>query len=183
MDLKQAAILERKCGSCKKVDSSVADAHNSFLAPFRRMPMQSLATRKPFFVVLSMAAGIAFLIASVMTGHILAQGPEKTPPLVVRVAVFSADQGRLDAYREFVDGHLFPTLRTVPGYVGTLLGLDTNGGQLISLSFWRSEADAAAGEEAVGRAIRSLPQGSAPRPSKVEKYVLEYRDIKEPISN
>lgn len=144
--------------------------------------MQSLATRKPIVVVLSIAAGIAFVIASVMTGDTVAQGPEKTPPLVVRVAVFSADQGRLDAYREFVDAHLFPTLRTVPGYVGTFLGRDTNGGQLISLSFWRSEADAAAGEDAVGRAIRALPPGSAPRPSRVEKYVVESRDIKEPIS-
>jgi hypothetical protein len=144
--------------------------------------MQSLATRKPIVFFLSIAAGIAFLVVSVMTGCALAQGPENTPPLVVRVAVFSADQGRLDAYREFVDGHLFPTLRTVPGYVGTFLGRDTNGGQLISLSFWRSEADAAAGEAAVGRAIRGLPQGSAPRPSKVEKYVVESRDIKEPIS-
>ncbi|HET9396052.1 MAG TPA: antibiotic biosynthesis monooxygenase, partial [Nitrospiraceae bacterium] len=104
--------------------------------------MQSLATRKSIVVFLSIAAGIAFLVASVMTGYALAQGPENTPPLVVRVAVFSADQGRLDAYREFVNGHLFPTLRTVPGYVGTFLGRDTNGGQLISLSFWRSEADA-----------------------------------------
>jgi hypothetical protein len=31
------------------------------------------------------------------------------------------------------------------------------------------------------RAIRALPQGSAPRPSKVEKYVVEHRDIKEPL--
>jgi hypothetical protein len=182
MGLKPASILGRTCGSRKKVDSPVTDAHNRFLAPFRRKPMQSLATRKPFFVFLAMAAGIAFLIASVMTGYSLVQGPEKAPPLVVRVAVFSADQGRLDAYREFVDGHLFPTLRTVPGYVGTFLGRDTNGGQLISLSFWRSEADAAVGEDAVGRAIRALPQGSAPRPSRVEKYVVESRDIKEPIS-
>jgi hypothetical protein len=37
------------------------------------------------------------------------------------------------------------------------------------------------GEEAVGRAIRELPQGSAPRPTKVEKYVVEYRDIKESL--
>jgi heme-degrading monooxygenase HmoA len=102
--------------------------------------------------------------------------------MVVRVAVFSADQGRLDDYRDFVDGHLFPTLRTVPGYVATFLGRDANSGQLISLSFWRREADAVAGEEAVGRVIRALPQGSAPRQSKVEKYVVEYRDLKEPLS-
>ena len=38
-----------------------------------------------------------------------------------------------------------------------------------------------AGEEAVGRVIRALPRGSAPRPSKVEK-VVEYRDLKEPLS-
>lgn len=144
--------------------------------------MQSLATRKPFFVSLSMAASIALLIASGVTGYSLAQGQEITPPLVVRVAVFSADQGSLGAYREFIEGHLFPTLRTVPGYVGTFLGRDTNSGQLISLSFWRSDADAAAGEDAVGRAIRALPQGSAPRPARVEKYVVEARDIKEPIS-
>ena len=144
--------------------------------------MQSLATRKPFFVFLSMAAGITLLIASGVTGYSLARGQETTPPLVVRVAVFSADQGSLDAYRDFIEGHLFPTLRTVPGYVGTFLGRDTNSGQLISLSFWRSDADAAAGEDAVGRAIRALPQGSAPRPARVEKYVVEARDIKEPIS-
>ena len=39
-----------------------------------------------------------------------------------------------------------------------------------------------AGEEAVGRAIRALPQGSAPRPSTGNKeYIVEYRDIKEPF--
>ena len=144
--------------------------------------MHSFATRKRLVAFISTAGGITFLIASVTAGYTLAQGLEKTPPLVVRVAVFSADQARLDAYREFVDGHLFPTLRTVPGYVGTFIGRDTNGGQLISLSFWRSEADAAAGEDAVGRAIRALPPGSAPRPSKVDKYVVESRDIKVPIS-
>jgi hypothetical protein len=62
------------------------------------------------------------------------------------------------------------------------LGRDATSGQLISLSFWRGEADAVAGEEAIGRAIRALLRGSAPRPSKVEKYVVEYRDIKELLS-
>ena len=144
--------------------------------------MQILDTQKPVLVALTMAASVAFLIMGVMTGHILAQDKEKTSALVVRVAVFSNEQGRLDDYRDFLNGHLFPTLRSVPGYVGTFLGRDASSGQLISLSFWRGEADAVAGEEAVGRAIRALPQGSAPRPSKVEKYVVEYRDIKEPLS-
>jgi hypothetical protein len=88
----------------------------------------------------------------------------------------------LDDYRAFLERHLFPTLRIVPGYAGTFLGRDPNSGQLISLSFWHSEADAVRGEEAVGRAIRGLPQGSAPRPSNVVKYVIEYRDIKETLS-
>jgi hypothetical protein len=144
--------------------------------------MQILDTQKPLLIAVAMAAFIAVLIMSAMTRHALAQDEEKTSALVVRVAIFSNGQGRLEDYRDFVDGHLFPTLRTVPGYVGTFLGRDANSGQLISLSFWRGEADAVAGEEAVGRAIRALPQGSAPRPSKVEKYVIEYRDIKEPLS-
>ena len=144
--------------------------------------MQVLATQKRILVALTMATSIVFSIMSVLTGHTLAQGREDTRSMVVRVAVFSADQGRLDDYRDFVDGHLFPTLRTVPGYVATFLGRDANSGQLISLSFWRREADAVAGEEAVGRVIRALPRGSAPRPSKVEKYVVEYRDLKEPLS-
>jgi hypothetical protein len=101
-------------------------------------PMPILATQKPIPVALTMAASIASLIVSVMMGHTLAQSREKTSPLVVRVAVFSADQGRLDAYQGFIDGHLFPTLRTVPGYVGTFLGRDASSGQLILLSFWRS---------------------------------------------
>ena len=105
--------------------------------------------------------------------------PDKgmSSPLVVRVAVFSGDQARLNDYRDFVEGHLFPALRTVPGYVGTFLGRSQYSGQLISLSFWHSETDAAAGEEAVGHAIRALPPGSAPRPSNVEKYIVEYRDL------
>ena len=144
--------------------------------------MRILDTQKPLLVALTMATSVALLIMGVMTRHTLAQNREKTSALVVRVAVFSNEQGRLDDYRDFVDGHLFPALRSVPGYVGTFLGRDANSGQLISLSFWRSEADAVAGEDAVGRAIRGLPQGSAPRPSKVEKYVVEYRDIKEPLS-
>jgi len=144
--------------------------------------MQILDTQKALLVALTIAASVAFLIMGVMTRHIFAQDKEQTSALVVRVAVFSNEQGRLDDYRDFFDGHLFPTLRSVPGYVGTFLGRDASSGQLISLSFWRGEADAVAGEEAVGRAIRALPQGSAPRPSKVEKYVVEYRDIKEPLS-
>ena len=144
--------------------------------------MQILDTQKPTLVAVTMAASVAFVIMGVMTRHMLAQDNEKTSALVVRIAVFSSEQGRLQDYRDFVDGHLFPTLRTVPGYVGTFLARDANSGQLISVSFWRGEADAAAGEEAVGRAIRALPQGSAPRPSKVEKYVVEHRDIKEPLS-
>ena len=143
--------------------------------------MHILDIQKPALVALTIASFSAFLIVDVMTRYLSAQDT-RTSPLVVRVAVFSNDQGRLDDYRDFVDGHLFPTLRTVPGYVGTFLGRDANSGQLISLSFWRSEADAVTGEEAVGRAIRALPQGSAPRPTKVEKYVVEYRDIKEPLS-
>ena len=144
--------------------------------------MQVLATQKSILVALTMAAiSIVFSIMTVMTKQTRAQGREETP-MIARVAVFSVDQGRLDDYRDFIDGHLFPTLRTVPGYVGTFLGREANSGQLISLSFWRREADAAAGEEAVGRVIRALPQGSAPRPSKVEKYVVEYRDLKEPLS-
>ena len=142
--------------------------------------MQRLASHKSIRVAATTAALTALVIMSITAGYTRAQG--QSPPLVVRVAVFSSDQGRLDDYRDFIDGHLFPTLRTVPGYVGTFLGRDTQDGQLISLSFWRSETAAAAGEDAVGRAIRALPQGSAPRPAKVEKYVIESRDIKEPVS-
>ena len=83
---------------------------------------------------LTMAGFTAFLVV-VMTRYVSGQDT-RTSPLVVRVAVFSNDQGRLDDYRDFVDGHLFPTLRTVPGYVGTFLGRDANSGQLIFLSFW-----------------------------------------------
>jgi heme-degrading monooxygenase HmoA len=144
--------------------------------------MQIINTRKLLVVALPMTASVAFLTMSVMTRQTLAQDRQKTSALVVRVAVFSNGQGRLEDYRDFVHGHLFPTLRSVPGYIGTFLGHDANSGQLISLSFWRGEADAAAGEEAVGHAVRALPQGSAPRPSKVEKYVVEYRDIMEPLS-
>jgi hypothetical protein len=124
-----------------------------------------------------MAASVAFLIMFIMTNHARAQDEHQASPLVVRVAIFAADQGRLDDYRDWIDGHLFPTLRPIPGYVGTFLARDEKSGQVISLSFWRNEADVAAGEEAVGRAIRALPAGSAPRPSKVDKYVVEYRDI------
>lgn len=143
--------------------------------------MQILETHKPIVVALTIAGSIAFLIMSVLTRHTFAQF-QQTSALVVRVAVFSNDQGRLDHYRDFIEGHLFPTLRAVPGYVGTFLGRDTSSGQLISLSFWRSEADALAGEEAIGRAIGGLPQGSAPRPSRVESYDVEYRDLREQLS-
>jgi hypothetical protein len=131
---------------------------------------------QPLFVVLTVAGSIAFLIMAVLTTRTIAQDNEKTSPLVVRVASFSADQGTLRDRRDFVEGHLFPTLRTIPGYVGTFLGRDPKSGQLISLSFWRSEEAAVAGEAAVRRVIDSLPPGSAPRPSNVTKYVVEYRD-------
>jgi hypothetical protein len=132
---------------------------------------------EPILLTLAMATIMALLTMVVTTRRGFAQVPETTSPLVLRVAVFPADQGTLGDYRSWIDGHLFPTLRTVPGYVGTFLGRDPNGGQLISLSFWQSEAAAAGGEEAVGRVLRSLPADTAPRPSKVEKYVIEYRDL------
>jgi hypothetical protein len=78
-----------------------------------------------------MAVSAAFLIRGVITRQTLAQDKKKTAGLVVRVAVFSNEQGRLDDYRDFFDGHLFPTLRSVPGYVATFLGRDANSGQLI----------------------------------------------------
>ena len=144
--------------------------------------MQRLASQTSIRVAATTAALTAVMIMSIITArHTRAQGKQSSP-LVVRVAVFSSDQGGLDDYQDFIDGHLFPTLRTVPGYVATFIGRDTGGGQLISLCFWRSESVAAAGEDAVSRAIRALPPGSAPRPSKVEKYVVESRDIKVPIA-
>jgi hypothetical protein len=112
-----------------------------------------------------------------LTSHASAQAKERTLPLAIRVAVFSPDQGSPEDYRSFIEGHLFPTVRSVPGYVGTFIGRDMTGGEGISVSFWRSEADAARGEEAVGQAIRSLPAGSAPHPLKVTKYVVQFRDI------
>jgi hypothetical protein len=129
-------------------------------------------------VALTMAASIALLILAAMTRPIHAQDRQKASPLVVRVAFFPSDQGTLRDYQVWIDRHLFPTLRTVPGYVGTFLGRNPNDGQLLSLSFWQSEGDAVAGEQAVGRVLQSLPPGTAPRPSKVEKYVVEYRDLK-----
>jgi antibiotic biosynthesis monooxygenase len=144
--------------------------------------MQILAAPKSILVALATVAVTTGLIVSIMTARIVARVEGTAPPLIVRVAVFSAEQGRLDDYRDFVEGHLFPSLRTIPGYVGIFLGRSQQSGQLISLSFWRSEADAVAGEEAVGRIIRALPPGSAPRPSKVEKYVVEYRDLAASVS-
>lgn len=129
------------------------------------------------FFTLAMATAAALLIVMVPTQPGFAQVPTGTSPLVVRVAWFPADQGTLGDYRSWINGHLFPTLRTVPGYKGTFLGREPNGGQLLSLSFWDSETAAVAAEEAVGRILRSLPAGTAPRPSKAEKYVVEYRDI------
>lgn len=101
--------------------------------------------------------------------------------LVVRVASFSADQGSAKDYRDWIYGHLFPTLRAIPGYVGTFLGRDPIGGQLISISFWHSEEAAVAGEQAVRRVLGTLPAGTAPSPSQVMKYVIQYRDVNEPV--
>ena len=78
--------------------------------------MQILYAQKPILVTLTMAASVALLIMGVITRQTLAQDKEKTSALVVRVAVFSTEQGRLDDYRDFLEGHLFPTLRNVPGY-------------------------------------------------------------------
>jgi hypothetical protein len=140
------------------------------------MPID-LKLGQPLFVTLTIATAIALRMMAVMTGRTIAQNNDKASSLVVRVASFSPDQGTLRDRRDFIEGHLFPTLRTVPGYVGTFLGLDPRSGQSISLSFWRSEQAAVAGEAAVRRVIDSLPPGSAPRPSNVVKYFVEYRDL------
>ena len=137
--------------------------------PFKR--------QTPIFLTLAMAAALVLLTTVVTTRPGFAQVPGTTSPLVVRIALFPADQGTLGDYRSWIDGHLFPALHTVPGYVGTFLGRDPNSGQFISISFWQSEAAAVGGEEAVGRVLRSLPAGTAPRPAKVEKYVIEFRDL------
>jgi hypothetical protein len=140
------------------------------------MPID-LKLGQPLFFAVTIAAAIALLIMAVMTGRTVAQNNAKASSLVVRVASFSPDQGTLRDRRDFIEGHLFPTLRTIPGYVGTFLGRDPSSGQSISLSFWRSEEAAVAGETAVRGVINSLPPGSAPRPSNVTKYVVEYRDL------
>jgi hypothetical protein len=143
--------------------------------------MQLSAGHNSIIFTATLVASLGLVILGV-AGHVLARGNESPAPLVVRVALFPVDQDQPSKYEDFVRGHLFPTLRTVPGYVGTFLGRDTATGALISLSFWRSAAAAAAGEEAVGRAIRALPPGTAPKPSHVEKYVVEYRDLAEAFS-
>jgi hypothetical protein len=141
--------------------------------------MQTIfAVHKPFVGFLAIAA---CLTISSVTRHVLGQEKEKMSPLVMRVAVFSADQDRSDKYQPFV-GDLFRTLQDVHGYVGTFLGRDSQTGQMISVSFWRSEADAVAGEEAVGRRVLALPPGSAPHASNVTKYVVEYRDVRGELS-
>jgi hypothetical protein len=140
------------------------------------MPID-LKLGQPLFFAVTIATAIALLIMAVMTGRTIAQNNDKASSLVVRVASFSPDQGTLRDRRDFIEGHLFPTLRTIPGYVGTFLGRDPSSGQSISLSFWRSEEAAVAGETAVRGVINSLPPGSAPRPSNVTKYVVEYRDL------
>jgi hypothetical protein len=140
------------------------------------MPID-LKLGQPLFFAVTIATAIALLIMAVMTVRMIAQNNDKASSLVVRVASFSPDQGTLRDRRDFIEGHLFPTLRTIPGYVGTFLGRDPSSGQSISLSFWRSEEAAVAGETAVRGVINSLPPGSAPRPSNVTKYVVEYRDL------
>ena len=142
--------------------------------------LNTLAFRKRVLVGATVAT-TAFLMMLVMTQHSLGQGKETAPPLVMRVALFPADQDRPDKYQPFV-GDLFHTLQDVHGYVATFLGREARSGQMISVSFWHSEADAVAGEEAVGQRIRALPPGSAPRPSNVTKYVVEYRDLKGELS-
>ena len=104
------------------------------------------------------------------------QNVEKTSPLAVRVAVFDPPQGKLEDYTPWIYSHLFPTLRTVPGYMGVFLGRDAENGHLISISIWQSTAAAIAGEDAIGRVARTLPAGTVPRPSKVEKYIVEHLD-------
>jgi len=140
------------------------------------MPID-LKLGQPLFFAVTIATAIALLIMAVMTVRSIAQNNDKASSLVVRVASFSPDQGTLRDRRDFIEGHLFPTLRTIPGYVGTFLGHDPSSSQSISLSFWRTEEAAVAGETAVRGVINSLPPGSAPRPSNVTKYVVEYRDL------
>ena len=126
---------------------------------------------------LAIAACIVSLNMILMINHTSAQDNAAAPPLVVRVAIFAPDQSRPDDYRDLVNGHLFPAVRSVPGYVGTFLGKDVTNGHMISVSFWRSESAAVAGEQAVGREIGALPAGSTPRPSTVNKYAIVFRDI------
>ena len=136
--------------------------------------------KQPTFTI-SLAASTICLSFIIMTNHTSAQNQPDLSQLVMRVAIFAPDQSRLDYYRDFVSGHLFPTVRSVPGYVGTFLGKDLTNGHMISVSFWTSESAAAAGEAAVGSAIGVLPTGSAPRPSSVNKYTIAFRDIHEPL--
>jgi len=139
--------------------------------------MQTIFRINPFVVVVTMAACIVCTAVSGMSRHVIARSAEPSSPLVVRVAVFGADQGTLRDRESFINDHLFPTVRPVPGYLGTFLGRDAKTGQVASISFWRTAEDMAAGEEAVGRTIRSLPEGTAPKPSSVTRYVVEYRDV------
>jgi hypothetical protein len=133
-------------------------------------PTLALHTRLIVCVMVSV-----LLTAFVTTRPAVAQ--RKEAPLVVRVAVFSADQGTLQDHRDWIERHLFPALRSTSGHAGTFLARDPESGEVISLSFWDTNEDMLAAEQAVGREIRALPAGSAPRPSTVKRYVVEYREV------
>ena len=63
--------------------------------------MQIPDTQKPLLVALTMVASLAFLIMAVMTRQHSRSRQGGNVALVVRVAVFSNEQGQLDDYRTF----------------------------------------------------------------------------------
>jgi hypothetical protein len=72
------------------------------------------------------------LMVLAATRHATVQNHEKASPLVVRVAVFAADQGTLHDHQEWIENHLFPALRTTPGHAGTFLARDAFSVEVVS---------------------------------------------------
>lgn len=94
--------------------------------------------------------------------------------MLMRVALFGADQRVADVPEDVVRKGLLATLEKIPGFEGAYFGVNPQSGRGVSVNLWATEDSLRASEEEQG-ALSRTGQARIPDPSSVERFEVAYR--------
>jgi hypothetical protein len=99
-------------------------------------------------------------------------------PVFVRVSRFEGPPESVDRAIDGVQERILPAARQMKGFRGLLALVDRSSGKSMGLTFWETEADLLASEEAADRLREEGAESSGERIVGVERYevVLDARE-------